>query len=154
MGDCKENMSTTSKKTESFLDKFKQKISSKKNKTKKDTKTLVDLLAETSDSIDRLRVNKNEEAAEKFVETLDETSERIEKLVSTKEKDLEVEKNSISENFQKLSILKEIRFHIDETIELATLQEKFKNNQSELFIQMKYHIEEAAELTIAYKESN
>lgn len=153
MGDCKENMTTKSKTTESFLDKFKKKISSKKSKAKKDTKTLVDMLADLSDSIDRLKINKSEEAAEIFVQALDEASERAESLVSTKEKDLDTEKDKFEENLQKLAILKEIRYHIDEAVEMAVLKSEKIDKQSEILKQIQYHIEEAAELTIGYKEA-
>jgi len=152
MGDCKSNMQTTSAKTEGFLDKFKQKLNKKKKKAKKETKTLVDLLAEVSDATDRLRVNKNEEAAEAFVEILDEASTRADKLVATKEKDLDTETSQFSENIQKLSILKEIRYHIDESVELAVLYAEKKNNQTEVLKQISYHIGESAELSIGYSE--
>ena len=146
-------MTTKSKTTESFLDKFKQKLSLKKAKAKKETKTLVDMLADLSDSIDRLKINKNTESAEIFVTALDEASERAESLVSTKEKDLDTEKGKFEENLQKLAILKEIRYHLDESIALAVLQSEKEGNQSEILKQIKYHIEEAAELTIGYNEA-
>jgi len=152
MGDCKDNMTTTSKKTEGFLDKFKKKILNKKNKTKKDPKSLVDLLAEVSDAIDKLRVNKNEEAAEYFVELLDEASNRADKLVAVKEKDMEIETNQFKENLEKLSVLKEIRYHIDESVELAVLHSETENNKNEVLNQIRYHIGESAELSISYSE--
>jgi len=154
MGDCKDNMTTTSKKTEGFLDKFKKKLSKKKTKSKKETKTFVDLLADVSDSINRLRVNKNEESAEQFIEILDEASTRADKLVTVKEKDLDTETNQFEENIQKLSILKEIRYHVDETVELAVLHSESKNNHNEILKQIGYHIGEAAELSIGYQEVN
>lgn len=152
MGDCKSNMTTNSKTTESFLDKFKQKLLSKKSKAKKESKTLVDMLAELSDSVDRLRVNKNEESAELFVQALDEASARADSLVSSKEKDLDTEKNLFEENLQKLAILKEIRYHLDEAVELAVLQSEKKDKQIEILKQIQYHIGEAAELSVGYNE--
>jgi soluble lytic murein transglycosylase-like protein len=153
MGDCKDNMKSTSEKTESFLDKFKKSIVSKKKKPKKETKTLVDLLAEVSDSVVRLRVNQNTESAEQFVAVLDEASTRSDKLVSVKEKDLDSETSKFEENIQKLSILKEIRYHIDEAVELAVLHSESKNNKNEILKQISYHIGEAAELSLNYSEA-
>jgi len=151
MGDCKENMKTTSTKTEGFLEKFKKRLSNKKKKTKKIAKTLVDLLADLSDLVSLLRVKKDEETAEQFVELVDETSTRIEKLVAVKEKDLDSEKSQYEENIQKLAILKEIRFHIDEIIELSVSYAENKDNQSATLKQIEYHIGEAAELSLAYE---
>lgn len=153
MGDCKDNMKSTSEKTESFLDKFKKRIGSKKTKAKKETKTLVDLLAEVSDSISRLRVNKNGESAEQFVAILDEVSTRADKLVSVKEKDLDTETSKFEENLQKLAVLKEIRYHIDESVELAVLHSEKKSFQNEILKQIEYHIGEAAELSLGYQEA-
>jgi len=152
MGDCKDNMKSTSEKTVGFLDKFKNKLKKKKSKAKKETKTFVDLLAEVSDATDRLRVNKNEESAEQFVEILDEASTRADKLVSVKEKDLDAEKNQFNENLQKLSVLKEIRYHIDESVELAVLHSENKSNQNDILKQIGYHIGESAELSLGYEE--
>jgi len=153
VGDCKSNMKSTSEKTESFLDKFKKKLSNKKKKTKKETKTLVDIFAEISDAINRLRVNKNEESAEAFVEILDEASVRADKLVVVKEKDLDAETSQFEENIQKLSILKEIRYHVDEAIELAVLHSESKNNKDIILKQIGYHIGEATELSLVYSEA-
>jgi len=153
MGDCKDNMKSTSEKTESFLDKFKKKLSNKKKKNKKDTKTLVDIFAEISDAINRLRVNKNEESAEAFVEILDEASVRADKLVSVKEKDLDTETSQFEENIQKLSVLKEIRYHVDESIELAVLHSESKKNKDIILKQIGYHIGEATELSLVYSEA-
>jgi len=152
MGDCKDNMKTTSKKTEGFLDKFKKKLSDKKKKVKKLAKTLVDLLADLSDLVSLLRVKKDEETAEQFVEQVDETSTRIEKLIAVKEKDLDSEKNQYEENLQKLSILKEIRFHIDEIIELSVSYAENNDNQTATLKQIEYHIGEAAELSLTYEK--
>ena len=152
MGDCKENMKGTSEKTEGFLAKFKKKLLDKKSKSKKETKTLVDLLSEVSDATDRLRVNKNEESAEQFVATLDEASTKADKLVSVKEKDLDTETSQFEENIQKLSVLKEIRYHLDESVELAVLHSETKENQNEILKQIGYHIGESAELSLGYTE--
>ena len=152
MGDCKNNMSTTSKATESFLDKFKNRLLSKKSKAKKEVKTFVDLLAELNDAIDKLRVTKSEEAAEAFATVLDETCSRADSLVSTKERDLDTESDKFHENLQKLSILKEIRHHVDASVELAVLQAEKSNKKSEILEQIKYHVGEAAELSIGYNE--
>jgi len=152
MGDCKNNMQGTSEKTESFLDKFKKKIFNKKKK--QNPKTLVDLLTEVSDSIDKLRINKNEESAEQFVEILDMASTRADKLVDVKEKDLDTETNQFEENIQKLSILKEIRYHLDESVELAVLHSESTSNKNEILKQIGYHICESAELTLSYEDVN
>jgi len=153
MGDCKDNMKSTSEKTESFLDKFKKKLKNKKKKSKKESKTLVDIFAEISDAINRLRVNKNEESAEQFVEILDEASVRADKLVAVKEKDLDAEKSQYEENLQKLSVLKEIRYHVDEAIDLAVQHSESKNNQDIILKQIGYHVGEATELTLVYNEA-
>ena len=152
MGDCKENMKSSSEKTEGFLAKFKKKLFDKKNKVKKDTKTLVDLLADVSDAVDRLRVNKNGEAAENFVESLDLASGKADRLVAVKEKDLDTEANKFEENIQKLAILKEIRYHLDESVELAVLHSESKDNKNSILKQIGYHIGESAELSISYSE--
>ena len=151
MGDCKDNMKTTSEKTETFLKKFKDKLKKKKKKKIKKAKTFVDLLSELSDAIDKLRIKKDVESSEAFVEILDEVSTKTDKLVTIKEKDLDIETNKFEENIQRLAILKEIRFHIDECVELATLFEEIEKNHNEILKQVNYHVEEAAELTLGYE---
>jgi len=148
-------MATTSKKTESFLDKFRNKLKGKKNKKKEKTKTFVDLLAEVSDCISRLRVSKNEESAEQFVTALDAASTKADKLVAIKEKDLDAETSQFEENIQKLSVLKEIRFHLDECVELAVLHAEVKkvDNENYILSQIEHHLGESAELAIGYGES-
>ena len=152
MGTCKENMKGTTEKTESFLNKFKNKLFNKRNNLKKDTKTLVDLLSEVSNALDLLCINKNEKSAEQFVSALDAVSTKADKLVSVKEKDLDTEVNKFKENIQKLSVLKEIRYHIDEAVELAVFHSESQDNQSEILQQIGYHIGESTELSIVYLE--
>ena len=109
-------------------------------------------MAEVSDAIDRLRVNKNKESAEQFVEILDEASTRADKLVLVKEKDLDTETSQFEENLQKLSILKEVRYHVDEVVELAILHSENNKNQNEILKQIGHHIGEAVELALGYEE--
>lgn len=97
MGDVKQNMGTTTPKSQGLMDRI---LARKKNRPV-------------------ATVQSDEDIANSFADHVAHADDKLEKLIGSKNKDLANEKGQEKENSRKLKLLTKMQSHLEEIAELA-----------------------------------